>query len=64
MKMLVAQLCLALCDTVDCSLPGSSVHGLLHIRILVWVVIPFSRGSSPPKDRTQVSYIAGRFFTI
>ena len=64
MKMSVAQLCLALCDPVDYSLPGSSVHGLRHIRILVWVDIPFSRGSSPSKDRTQVSYTAGRFFTI
>ena len=45
------------------SLPGSSVHGILQIRILEWVASPFSRGSSHPRDRTQVSCIAGRFFT-
>ena len=48
---------------MDCSLPGSSVHGILQARILEWVVIPFSKGSSWPRDWTQVSYIAGRFFT-
>ena len=47
-----------------CSLPGSSVHGILQARILEWVAIPFSRGSSWPRDRTRVSRIAGRFFTI
>ena len=52
------------CDPMDCSLPGSSVHGILQARILEWVAIPFSRGSSRPKDQTQVSCIAGRFFTI
>ena len=41
-KMLVAQLCLTLCDPMDCSLPGSSVHGILQGRILEWVAIPFS----------------------
>ena len=56
----VAQSCLTLCDPVDCSLPGSSVHGILHARILEWVAISFSRGSSRPRDRTQVSHIAGR----
>ena len=40
----LVQLCLALCDPIDCSLPGSSVHGILHARILEWVAIPFSRG--------------------
>ena len=45
-----------------CSLPGSSVHGILQARILEWVVIPFSRGPSPPRDQTWVSCIAGRFF--
>ena len=45
-------------------LPGSPVHGILQARILEWVAIPFSRGSSRPKDQTQVSWIAGRFFTI
>ena len=49
---------------MNCSLPGSSVHGILQARILEWVAIPFSRGSSPPKDQTQVSFTAGRFFTI
>ena len=48
----------------DCSLSGSSVYGILQARILEWVVIPFSRESSWPKDWTQISYIAGRFFTI
>ena len=46
-----------------CSLPGSSVHGLLQARILEWVASSFSRGSSRPRDQTQVSYIAGRLFT-
>ena len=48
----------------DCSLPGSSVQGVLPARILDWVAMPFSSGSSWPKDRTHVSSIAGRFFTI
>ena len=61
---LFAQLCLILCDAMDCSLPGSSVHGILQARILEWVVFPFSRGSSKPRDPTQVSHIAGGFFTI
>ena len=59
-----AQLCLTLCDPMDCSLPGSSVHGILQARILEQVAISFSRGSSWPRDRTQVSCIAGRFFTV
>ena len=45
-KMFVAQSCLTLCDPVDCSLPGYSVHGILQARILEWVAISFSRGSS------------------
>jgi len=49
---------------MGCSLPGSSVHGILQVRILEWVAIPFSRGSSQPRDQTQVSFIAGRFFTM
>ena len=44
--VLVAHSCLTLCDPVDCTLPGSSVHGILQARILKWVAIPFSRGSS------------------
>ena len=54
---------MTLCDAMDCTLPGSSVHRILQARILEWVAIPFSRESSQPRDRTQVSYIAGRFFT-
>ena len=61
--MLVSQLYLTLCDPMDCSLPGSSVHGILQARILEWVAIPFSRGSSQLRDRTRIC-IAGRFFTI
>ena len=49
---------------MDCSLLGNSVHGILQGRILEWVSIHFSRGISQPRDRTQVSHIAGRFFTI
>ena len=56
--------CLSLCDPTDCSPPGSSVHGILQARILERVAIPFSRGSSPPRNQTWVSCIAGRFFTI
>ena len=59
---LVAQSCL--CDPTDCSPPGSSVYGIPQARILEWVAIPFSRGSSQPRDQTQVSCISGRFFTI
>jgi len=62
--MKVAQSYPTLCKPVDCSLPGSSVHGILQARILEWVAIPFFRGSSQPRDRTQVSYIADGFFTI
>ena len=55
-----------LCESMDCSLPGSSVHGIFPARILEWVAIYFSRGSLRPKDWTRVSYtayIAGIFFT-
>ena len=61
---LVAQLCPALCNPMDCSLPGSSVHGILQARILEWVDIPFPRGSSQPRDWTWASCIAGGLFTI
>ena len=54
-KVLISQSCLTLCDPMDCSPPGSSVHGTLQARILEWVSIPFSRGSSQSKDRTQAS---------
>ena len=49
---------------MDSRPPGSSVHGILQARILEWVAVPFSRGSSHPRDQTQVSCIAGRFFAI
>ena len=62
--LLVTQSCLTLCNPMDCSLPGSSVHGLLKARILEWVASPFSKGSSWPRDWTQVSCIASRCFTI
>ena len=64
MKVLVAQSCLTFCDTMDCSSPGSSVHGILQARILEWVAIPFHRGSSWPRDWTTISCVAGRFFTV
>ena len=57
------QYCLTLCDPKDCSPPGSSVHRILQARILEWVAVPSSRGSSRPRDRTQVSRIAHRFFS-
>ena len=55
--------CVWLCNPMDGSLPGSSAHGILQERILEWVAILFSRGSSQPRDQTWVSCIAGRFFT-
>ena len=60
----VAQSCLTLCDLMDCSLPGSSVHGIFQARILEWVAISFSRGSSWPRDQSRVSGIVGRRFVI
>ena len=60
----VAQLCPTHCDPMDCSLPGSSIHGIFQVRVLEWVAISFSRGSSQPGDWIQVSHIAGRHFTI
>ena len=60
----VAQLCPTLRDPMDCSLPGSSVHGIFQARILEWVAISFSRKSSRPRDWTQVSHIVGRCFTV
>ena len=47
-----------LCNPIDCSSPGSSVHGILQARILEWVAMPFSRGSSQPRDQTRISYIS------
>ena len=64
MGVLAVQLCLTLWDPMDCSPPGSSVHGISQARILKWVAISFSRESSWSRDQTQVSSIASRFFTI
>ena len=63
-KVIVAQSCPTLCDPMDYSQPGSSVHGILQARILEWAAIPFSRGSSQPRHQTQVSHTVGRFFTF
>ena len=63
-KSEVAQSCLTLCDPMDCSLPGSSILGIFQAWILEWIAIAFSRGSSRPRDRTQVSLIAGGRFTV
>ena len=54
----VGQSCATLCDPMDCSPPGSSVHGIYQARILQWVVIPFSRGSSRLRNRTPTSYVS------
>ena len=63
--VLVAQSCLTLCNPTDCRSPASSVHGILQARILEWpLTIPFSRGSSQPRDQTWGSCIAGRFFIV
>ena len=62
-KILVTWSCLTLCNSMDSSLPVSSVYGTLQARILEWVANPFSRGSSQSSDWTWVSHIAGRFFT-
>ena len=56
--VLVAQSYSALCNPMDCSPPGSSVHGILQARILEWIAISFSRGSSWPRDRTHVSCVS------
>ena len=60
---LVTQLYPTLCDPVDCSPPGSPVHRIFQARILEWVAISFSRGTSRSGDQTWVSGIAGQFFT-
>ena len=57
-NVLVAQSCQTLCDPLDCSPPGSSVHGVLQARILEWVAMPYSWGIFPPNDRTWISYIS------
>ena len=51
-----------LCNPIDCSSPGSSVHGVFQARMLKWVAIPFSRGSSQSRDGIWVFFIGGRFF--
>ena len=61
--VLVTQLFPTLCYPMDCSPPGFSVYGILQARILEWIAMPSSRGSSQPRDWTQISYIAGRVFT-
>ena len=63
-QCLVIQSCPTLCNPMDCSPPGSSVHGILQARILEWVATPSSRGSSQPRDQTQGSHVASGFFTI
>ena len=60
----VAQSCPTFYDPMDCSLPGSSVYGILQARVLEWVAISFSRGSSQPRDRTRVSCIPGRCYNF
>ena len=62
--LLVTQSCPTLCDPMDCCPPGSSVHGILQARILEWVAMPFSRGSSQPRDWIHVSCITGEFLTF
>ena len=64
LKVLVAQPCPTLCDPMDGSLPGSTVHEIFQMRILEWAPVSFSRGSSQLRDRTWVSCIADRRFTI
>ena len=63
MCVLVVQFCPALCNHTDCSPPGSSVHGIFQTRMLEWISIPFSKGSSQPRNQTWVSCIADRLFT-
>ena len=62
--VLVAQSCPTLCDPMDCSPPGFSVHGIFQARILEWIAISFSKGTSQPRDQTLVFCIGGRFFII
>ena len=60
----VAQSYPTLWDPMDCSLSGSSIHGIFQARVLEWIAISFSRGSSQPRNRTLVSHIADRRFTV
>ena len=61
---LAAQLCPALCDPRHCYPPGSPSMGILQARVLEWVAMPSSKGSPQSRDRTQVSHLAGSFFTV
>ena len=63
-KVKVTHSCPTVCDPMDCIRPGSSVHGILQARILEWVAVPFSRGSTQSRNWTQISLTAGGFFTI
>ena len=63
-NVLVAQWCPTLCDPTDYNPPGSSVHGTLQARLLEWVVISFSRGSSPPGNQTRVSCFVGGLYHV
>ena len=60
----VTQSCPTLCNPMDCSLQGSSVYGIFQAIVLKWIAISFSRGSSQPRDRTRVSHIVDRRFTV
>ena len=62
--VLITQSRPTLCDPMDHSPPGSSIHGILQAKTLEWVAVSFSRASSQPRDRTRVSHVAGRLFTI
>ena len=64
LKVNVTQSCPTLCNPMDCSLPSSTIHGILQARRLEWFAISFSRWSSRPRDWTQVSCTVGRCFTI
>ena len=57
-RYLAAKSCPTLCDPMNCRLPGSSIHGILQARILEWLAISFSKGTSPPRDQTSVSYVS------
>ena len=63
-KVLVRQSCSALCESVDCSPPGSSLHGILQVTMVDWVAIPLSRGSFQPGDQTWITCIASSLFTL
>ena len=60
----VAQSCPTLYHPMDCSLPGSSIHGIFQALVLEWIAISFSTGFSQPRDRTWISRTTGRLFTI